>query len=129
MTYTLFCFFRLTICIPFFIRKILTFYRTVFFLICKMYTFDQYFWLEITNTYTTQQSIFCSSTIHPINAQNLQTLITFSVLLQLKREYENIQIKANLLAKVGVFNIERTSTVTYFFICLLNSALTFLQYM
>jgi len=23
-----------------------------------MYTFDQYFWLEITNTYTTQHSIF-----------------------------------------------------------------------
>jgi len=27
------------------------------FQICKMYTFDQYFWLEITNTYTTKQSI------------------------------------------------------------------------
>jgi len=23
------------------------------YFICKMYTFDQYFWLEITNTYTT----------------------------------------------------------------------------
>jgi len=35
------------------------FYQTVFFIICKMYSFDQYFWLEITNTYTTKQSITC----------------------------------------------------------------------
>ena len=46
------------------------------------------------------------------------TPITFSVLLQLgKCEYENIQIKSKLLAKVGVFNIifEQTSKVTYSF--------------
>jgi len=27
-----------------------------------MYTFHQYFWLELTNTYTTKQSMFVSST-------------------------------------------------------------------
>jgi len=82
----------------FFEKQYIPFYRTVVFLICKMYTFDQYFWLQITNTYTTKLSIsfglapnhehlynktvdnFCSSTSlahfvqwHPINAQNLQT--------------------------------------------------------
>jgi len=29
-----------------------------FFIIYKMYTFDQYFWLEITNTYTTKFAHF-----------------------------------------------------------------------
>jgi len=46
-----------------------------------MYTFDQYFCLEITNTLTQQNSrLICSSTsfahvvqLHPINAQNIQT--------------------------------------------------------
>ena len=51
LTYTFFCFFRLIICVPFFIRKTSTFYQTVFFFkFCKMYTFDQYFWLEFRIT-------------------------------------------------------------------------------
>jgi len=45
-----------------FIRKKSTFYLAVCFLICKMYTFDQYVWLEIKNTYTTKQAIIFSST-------------------------------------------------------------------
>jgi len=44
------CFFRLTICIPFLIRKIATFYRTVFSKFVKMYNIYQYVLLEITNT-------------------------------------------------------------------------------
>jgi len=28
----------------------INFLSKIFFLICKMYTFDQHFWLEITNT-------------------------------------------------------------------------------
>ena len=48
----LLCFFGFIICIPFFIRKKINFLLNIYF-ICKMYTFDQYFWLEITNTYTT----------------------------------------------------------------------------
>jgi len=34
-----------------------TFLCFIWDLICKIYTFDQYFWLEITNTFTTKQSI------------------------------------------------------------------------
>jgi len=47
VTRTLFLLFKLTICITNFVRKKSTFYRT--FKICRMYTFDQYVWLEITN--------------------------------------------------------------------------------
>jgi len=36
-----------------------TFHQTVLFKICKMYTFDQYIWLEITNSYTTKQLFNC----------------------------------------------------------------------
>jgi len=31
--------------------------KKINFLSNKMYTFDQYFWLKITNSYTTKQSI------------------------------------------------------------------------
>ena len=56
VTYTFFCFFCFIICILFFISKNQLSIKQVF-LICKMNTSDQYFWLEITNTYTTKQSI------------------------------------------------------------------------
>jgi len=55
VSYTLFRFVGF-ICKPFFIRKKSSFYRTVVLEMCKMYTFDQYLWLVIINTYTTKQS-------------------------------------------------------------------------
>ena len=56
VTNTFFSFLGFIICIPLFIKKS-TFYQTVFFLICKMYTFDHYIWCKITYTYTTKQLI------------------------------------------------------------------------
>jgi len=88
-----------------------------------MYTFDQYFWLEITNTYTTKQSIFFHHLVlqilfklfvqwHPINAQNLQ--------------------KVKIVGKGGCvqhhFSKKRAQWPNVF-ISLLNSALNFLQHM
>jgi len=60
-----------------------------------MYTFGQYVWLEITNTYTTKQSIivfinyFCTFCVNRLCNDILLMHITyrhstFSVLLQLK---------------------------------------------
>ena len=49
----------------------------------------------------------------------------------LRREYENIQIKSKLLAQVDVFNIifRKNEQGCTDFISLLKSALDFLQYM
>jgi len=59
-----------------------------FFKICKMLTFDQYVWLEITKTYTTKQSIkhiLCELLCNDILSMNkTYRRSTFSVLLQLK---------------------------------------------
>jgi len=37
-------------------KKKINFLSNIFYFICKMFTYDQYFCLEITNTYTTKQS-------------------------------------------------------------------------
>ena len=71
VTYTLFYFFRLTICIPFLIRKMSTFYQTVF---KKMYTIDNMFGSK-------SQTLFWYNGILYIHETNRPSL--FSVLLQL----------------------------------------------
>jgi len=38
-------------------KKKIIFLSNSLFSMCKVYTFDQYVWLGITNTYTTKQSI------------------------------------------------------------------------
>ena len=57
-TYSFFCFFGFIIYnVPFYIKKQL--FIGQFLIIRKMFTFDKYFWLEITNTYTTKQWNIC----------------------------------------------------------------------
>ena len=73
-----FGFFEFIICIPFFVKPKSTFYRTVLFELCKMYTFDQYFWLELlhnkTFDYISYQLVLCKHVVqwHPMYAQKLQ---------------------------------------------------------
>ena len=81
-----------------------------------MYTFDQYFWLEIANSYTTKQSIiffinqFCTFYLNMlcndiIFMHSTHRPSMFSVLLQVKDMIsENMKI-SKLLVEVGVFNI------------------------
>ena len=119
--YTYFCFFRLTICIPFFIRKIINFLSDIFFKICKMYTFDQYFWLEITNSYTIKQwiifwiSTFCVNCVcNDILLMNTTYRPSiFSVLLQLKQYETRQNCWPRWMCSTSFF--EKTSTATHCF--------------
>ena len=54
--FPLVCFFRLTACIPFVIRQTQLSIKQLSKFV-KIYTFDQYFWLKITKTLTTNQLI------------------------------------------------------------------------
>ena len=97
-----------------------------------MYTFDQYFWLEITNSYTIKQwiifwiSTFCVNCVcNDILLMNTTYRPSiFSVLLQLKQYETRQNCWPRWMCSTSFF--EKTSTVTYCVINLLNSALTFL---
>jgi len=77
------------------------------FIKCKMYTFDQYFWLEIT-----KQSIKNVINILCNDIPLMHTTYRPSILV-----FCFIKLKSKLLANVGVFNIifRKTSTVNCFY--------------
>ena len=139
MTYPFFCFFGFTICIHFFIKK-RTFYQFIF-LICKMYTFDQQFGsksLTQQNSrlffFTNQFCTFCVNLLCNgiLLMHTTYRSSTFSVQLQLKDfiSENKVKIKVKIGDKGSISLFEKiTSTVTYCFITLLNSALNFMQYM
>ena len=87
--------FLIITCIRFFIRKKINFLSNSSFLICKMYIFDQYFWLEITNSCTFCVN-FCAMTSYLYTQLTDLSFLVFVTIQGLdKWEYENMKIKQN----------------------------------
>ena len=92
-----------------------------FFKNCKMYTFDQYFWLEITNSFTTKQSIIFWISTFCVNCVCNDILLMnttyrpsmFSVLLQLKQYETRQNCWPRWMCSTSFF--EKTSTATHCF--------------
>ena len=92
-----------------------------FFKICKMYTFDQYVGLEITNSYTTKQWIIFWISTFCVNCVCNDILLMdttyrpsiFSVLLQLKQYETSQNCWPRWVCSTSFF--EKTSTATHCF--------------